>query len=222
MTYALSAWAFLIVGSLTSIAGLFGEEGYITATLGDERLTGWETVGGWIGLVGLIYSLVTAWFLYSVMRRRGLELSRTRYLGMVDFFLNQAFPRSVSLWGELTFVTAAYTALSLLTATLLGASVYTPLGQLTQFLLTPLEDELGTGMARMLRNHISISRDNFGEGIGATAALFFAGFAALVFAYLAREVWSYALRVLTAFASFLPRFAIPLRVRYTAEHDGNT
>ena len=214
--WRLAAFALLLGGVAISFIELFGDSGFIKEAFDNEFITGGKKTGAAVGLVvGLILSIVTAWFLYSVTKKRAEQLNDQEYKGLLHFVFVTMIPRLITLLGDLTFIFVMYIGLLQLVATLVGSLAYAPLLTYGQALISiPGVDMIG----KMLPNTISGDYDAFSNGITSAMTGIVSSLLILMAYYIYKEIYNFALKLVMALISFLPKFAIPLAIRNKSEN----
>jgi hypothetical protein len=204
--------ALLLGGVYLSFAGLFGQEGYIKSSITADGLTALKKVGAAAGLlIGLPFSLLTTWVLFSIFKKRTGQLNDEQYIGLLDFIYNKTAPRLIIMLGELLFVLVLYMGILQIVATLVGSTAYAPLNRYPSIILSILP-----GM-RFLGQFIP--QETYGDyhhfvnflelGLLGVAA----SFVVLIAFYIYKEIYMYILKLVTVFIGFLPKFAFPLAIR---------
>ena len=213
--WRLAAFALLLGGLAISFMELFGDSGFLKQAFTDP-MTGGKKAGAAVGLVlGLVLSIVTAWFLYSVTKKRAEQLNDQEYKGLLHFVFVTMIPRLITLIGELSFTFVMYIGLLQLVATLVGSLAYAPLLTYGQFLTTVPGVDM---IANMLPNTIYGDYDNFSGGIQLALVGIVGSVLILIAYYIYREIYNFALKLVMALISFLPKFAIPLAIRNKSEN----
>jgi hypothetical protein len=213
--WRLAAFAMLLGGLAISFMELFGDSGFIKQAF-DNDITGGKKAGAAVGLVvGLVLSIVTAWFLYSVTKKRAEQLNDQEYKGLLHFVFVTMIPRLITLIGELSFTFVMYIGLLQLVATLVGSLAYAPLLTYGQVLTTVPGVDM---IANMLPNTIYGDYDNFSGGISTAMTAIVGSLLVLIIYYIYREIYNYSLKLVIALISFLPKFAIPLAIRNKSEN----
>ena len=213
--WRLAAFALLLGGLAISFMELFGDSGFLKQAFTDP-MTGGKKAGAAVGLViGLVLSIVTAWFLYSVTKKRAEQLHDQEYKGLLHFVFVTMIPRLITLIGELSFTFVMYIGLLQLVATLVGSLAYAPLLTYGQFLTTVPGVDM---IAIMLPNTISGDYDNFSGGIQLALVGIVGSVLILIAYYIYKEIYNFALKLAMALISFLPKFAIPLAIRNKSEN----
>jgi len=207
--------ALLVGGIALSITELFGDSGFIKQTFGNDAMTGGKKAGAGAGLiVGLVLSIVTAWAMYSIVKKRSEQLNEQEYTGLLHFLYATMAPRMITLAGELAFCIVLYVGVLSLTATLVGSMAYAPLLSFSKiFLSLPGVDMIGA----MVPNSISGDYDAFSQGLQGSLTTIVASVAVLIAYYIYREIYNYAVLIVTNLIKFLPKFAIPIAVRNKSE-----
>ncbi len=207
--------ALLIGGIALSIMELFGDDGFIKQTFGNDAMEGGKKAGAGAGLVvGFVLSIVTAWAMYSIVKKRSEQLNDQAYTGLLHFLYATMAPRMITLVGELAFCIVLYVGILSLMATLVGSMVYAPLLSFSEILLSlPGVDMVGG----MIPNSISGDYDTFTQGMKVSLITIFASVAVLIAYYIYREIYNYAVLIVTNLIKFLPKFAIPIAVRNKSE-----
>lgn len=207
--------ALLVGGIALSIMELFGDDGFIKQTFGNDAMEGGKKAGAGAGLVvGFVLSIVTAWAMYSIVKKRSEQLNDQAYTGLLHFLYATMAPRMITLVGELAFCIVLYVGILSLTATLVGSMVYAPLLSFSEILLSlPGVDMVGG----MIPNSISGDYDTFTQGMKVSLITIFASVAVLIAYYIYREIYNYAVLIVSNLIKFLPKFAIPIAVRNKSE-----
>ena len=207
--------ALLVGGIALSIMELFGDDAFIKQTFGNDGMEGGKKAGAGAGLVvGFVLSIVTAWAMYSIVKKRSEQLNDQAYTGLLHFLYATMAPRMITLVGELAFCIVLYVGILSLTATLVGSMVYAPLLSFSEILLSlPGVDMVGG----MIPNSISGDYDTFTQGMKVSLITIFASVAVLIAYYIYREIYNYAVLIVSNLIKFLPKFAIPIAVRNKSE-----
>jgi hypothetical protein len=219
--WRLAAFALLLGGLAISFMELFGDSGFIKQAFDSEFITGGKKAGAAVGLVlGLVLSIVTAWFLYSVTKKRAEQLNDQEYKSLLHFVFVTMIPRLITLIGELSFTYVMYIGLLQLVATLVGSLAYAPLLSYGLVLTTvPGVDMIANMLPNtILPNTIYCDYDNFSGGIQLALVGIVGSVLILSAYYIYREIYNYALKLVMALISFLPKFAIPLAIRNKSEN----
>ena len=223
------ALRILLGGLFYSFSSLFGGDGFIENTFGNDALEGGKKFGAAIGLLlGLPISIATVWLLFSVIKRRADQAWEQEFTFLIDYFPNRFLPRVIIIFGEVIFILMLYSGLIMILAGLLGSPIYMPLSAISSPLMMALFDIPITGDVLMgLAEGVSVSSagspfipggfDDIGELVAGGIGTLFSSFLILVIFYIYKEVYLYLLLLITNLISFLPRFAFPLAIRYTGE-----
>lgn len=202
----------LLGGIYVSIAGIFGSEGYIKTAISIAGLSVGKRIGSSIGLIfGFPISLLTTWILYSIFKKRTEQLNDQEYIGLLDFIFNKTFPKVIIMFGELLFVLVFYAGIMQLVATIVGSYAYAPLTRFPGLVLGILP-----GMRffeSFIPQQIYGDYHNFVELLTLSLTSLAASFVVLIAFYIYKEVYMYALKLVTVFINFLPKFAFPLAIR---------
>ncbi len=214
---SLTAIALLLGGIYLAIVGLFGYEGYIKSYITNEGISGGKQFGAIIGLVlGFSISILTAWTLYSILKKRTEQLNEQVYLGLLDFVFNKTLPKLILILGELLFILFIYGGILQIIATMVGSYVYAPLSSYPGLILGLIP---GTRMFNeLIPNSIYGDYDNIGNSIKIAVMGIASSFVILIVFYIYKEIYSYLLKLITVFIGFLPKFAIPLAIRKRNEN----
>ena len=214
---SLTAIALLLGGIYLAIVGLFGYEGYIKSYITNEGISGGKQFGAIIGLVlGFSISILTAWTLYSILKKRTEQLNEQVYLGLLDFVFNKTIPKLILILGELLFILFIYGGILQIIATMVGSYVYAPLSSYPGLILGLIP---GTRMFNeLIPNSIYGDYDNIGNSIKIAVMGIASSFVILIVFYIYKEIYSYLLKLITVFIGFLPKFAIPLAIRKRNEN----
>ena len=215
LIWKIAALAFLLGGVYLTIAGIFGDAGYIKMNITNELFSGGQKAGASFGLViGLVLSLVCAWYLYSNTKKRTDELNSQEYDDLLHFIFLIMIPRTITLAGEIAFTLIMYAGLMQIIAGLDGAAAYAPLlsyGDL--FMQIP-----GVNMAAALvPSSVHGDYDNFINDMRMGIMGVAAAFIVLIAYYIYREVYNYGMKLVCALIAFLPKFALPIAIRKKAE-----
>ena len=178
-------------------------------------MSGGQKAGASFGLViGLVLSLVCAWYLYSNTKKRTDELNSQEYGDLLHFIFLIMIPRTITLAGEIAFTLIIYAGLMQIIAGLDGAAAYAPLlsyGDL--FMQIP-----GVNMAAALvPSSVHGDYDNFINDMRMGIMGVAAAFIVLIAYYIYREVYNYGMKLVCALIAFLPKLALPIAIRKKAE-----
>jgi len=214
---SISAVGLLIGGIYLTIAGLLGDDGFIKNYITNENITGGKKAGSVIGLLlGFLISLITAWVLFSVLKKRTEQLKELEYVGLLDYVFNKTLPKLILIIGELLFILFLYGGILQIIASLVGSYAYAPLSSYPSLILGMLP-----GMNifnKFMPNQIYGDYDNFVEFIKMGVIGIASSFIVLIAFYIYKEIYSYILKLATNLISFLPKFAIPLAIRKRSEN----
>jgi len=215
--FSISAAGLLIGGIYLTIAGLLGDDGFIKNYITNENITGGINAGSIIGLLlGFLISLITAWVLFSVLKKRTEQLKELEYVGLLDYVFNKTVPKLILIIGELLFILFLYGGILQIIASLVGSYAYAPLSSYPSLILGMLP-----GMNifnEFMPNRIYGDYDNFGVFIKIGVIGIASSFIVLIAFYIFKEIYSYILILATNLISFLPKFAIPLAIRNRSEN----
>ncbi len=215
--FSISAVGLLIGGIYLTIAGLLGDDGFIKNYITNENITGGKKAGSVIGLLlGFLISLITAWVLFSVLKKRTEQLKELEYVGLLDYVFNKTVPKLILIIGELLFILFLYGGILQIIASLVGSYAYAPLSSYPSLILGMLP-----GMNifnEFMPNRIYGDNDNFGVFIKMGVIGIASSFIVLIAFYIFKEIYSYILILATNLISFLPKFAIPLAIRNRSEN----
>ena len=212
LLFSISAVGLLIGGIYLTIAGLLGDDGFIKNCITNEDITGGKKVGSIIGLLlGFLISLITAWVLFSVLKKRTEQLKELEYVGLLDYGFNKTLPKLILIIGELLFILFLYGGILQIIASLVGSYAYAPLSSYPSLILGMLPGmNIFNGF---MPNQIYGDYDNFSEFIKMGVLGIAASFIVLITFYIYKEVYSYILKLATNLIDFLPKFAIPFAIR---------
>jgi hypothetical protein len=214
--WRLLSYALLVGGIAITIAELFGDSGFIKQNLQNEALSGGKKAGAGVGLViGFVVSIVAAWFMYSVTKKRTDQLKDQEYNGLLNYIFCTVMPRQITLIGELSFIMVLYIGIMQLVATLVGSAAYAPLLSIGEVLMSAPGIDT---MREMLPNAIVGDYDNFDVNIKMALTGIITSVLVLIAYYIYREIYNYAIRIVTALIHFIPKFAIPLAIRNRSEN----
>jgi len=211
------AVGLLLGGIYLSIDGLFGDDGFVKSYISNEYLSGGKKVGAVVGLIfGFATSIVTAWALYSVLKKRTEQMKTIEYDGLLSFVFVKASPRLILVMGELSFVLFLYVGILQIIAALVGSFVYAPLIEYPALLLSIFPGmEVFSGLAPQ---QIIGDYDNFGEYIKIGVMGIAGSFLLLIVFYVYKEIYCYIVKLAINLIAFLPKFAIPLAIRKRNEN----
>ena len=215
--WKLASYVFLLGGLFITIKSMTGDDGYIKTTLDLEGITGAQKAGGIVGLIiGIILSIVCAWFLYSITKKRAEQLNDEDYHGVLHFLSHSLLPRAITLGGELAFTLIFYVSLLQLVASLDGYAAYAPLmDYMSVFLSIPVPGmEMVSGLVpTAIQGDYDTMDVTLRLAIGGMAA----AFVVLITYYAIREVYMYGLKITMNLLAFIPKFAIPFAIRNRQE-----
>jgi hypothetical protein len=215
--FSILALGILIGGIYLTIDGLLGENGFIKNYITKENITGGKIAGSIVGLIsGFLISLITAWALYSVLKKRTEQLKGLEYVGLLDFVFNRTFPKLILIIGELLFILFLYGGILQIIASLVGSYAYAPLSSYPNLILSILPGM--DSFNQLMPNQIYGDYDNFGGFIKIGIIAIATSFIVLIAFYIYKEVYSYILKLATNLIGFLPKFAIPLAIRKRNEN----
>ena len=216
---SLGAIGILLGGFYLSIAGIFGDEGFIKMAISREGITSGKIFGSILGLIfGLPISLLTTWALYSIIKKRTEQLKIQAYQGLLDYIFNKTIPKIIIILGEILFVLILCAGILQITASIIGSYVYAPLNNYPVFLLGMIP---GINVFQnFIPRQIFGDYSNFGEFLKMGLIEVVVSFIVLIAFYLYKEVYNYFLKLVTVFINFLPKFAFPLAVRKREELPG--
>jgi len=207
----------LLGGVYLSIDGLFGDSGFIKRYISNEYLSGGKKVGAVIGLIlGFVISILTAWALFSILKKRSEQMKTIEYDGLSSFVFVNILPRLISVVGELLFALFLYAGILQIIAALVGSFVYAPLIEYPSLLLS-----IFPGMdifSGLVPQQIFGDYDNFGGYFTIGLISIGVSFLLLIAFYIYKEIYNYILKLVTNLISFLPKFAIPLAIRKKDEN----
>ena len=215
--FSISAVGLLIGGIYLTIAGLLGDDGFIKNYITNENITGGINAGSIIGLLlGFLISLITAWVLFSVLKKRTEQLKELEYVGLLDYVFNKTVPKLILIIGELLFILFLYGGILQIIASLVGSYAYAPLSSYPSLILGMLPGK--NIFNEFMPNRIYGDYDNFGVFIKMGVIGIASSFIVLIAFYIFKEIYSYILILATNLISFLPKFAIPLAIRNRSEN----
>jgi len=211
------AIALLVGGIYLSFAGLFGDDGFIKNYVTNESLSGGKQAGAVGGLIiGFVVSLIAAWTLFSVLKKRSEQMKAIEYEGLLSFIFIKMIPKLILVIGELLFILFLYAGILQIIAALVGSYVYAPLSGYASLILGIFPGmDLFAGLAPQ---HIYGDYDSFGEFIKIGVMSIGASFVLLIAFYICKEIYNYVLKLATNLISFLPKFAIPLAKKKSNEN----
>ncbi len=206
------AIALLLRGIYLSFDGLFGDSGFIKRYISPVNLSGGKKAGAFVGLIlGFAISILTAWALFSVLKKRSEQAKVIEYDYLLSFIFVKTLPKLILVIGELLFVLFIYAGILQIIAALLGSFVYAPLSEYPALLLSIFPGmEVFSGLAPQ---QIVGDYDNFGEYMKIGVMSIAGAFLLLIAFYIYKEIYNYILKLVTSLISFLPKFAIPLAIR---------
>ena len=211
------AFGLLLGGIYLSFDGLFGDSGFIKSYISDENLSGGKKAGAVVGLIlGFAISILTAWVLFSVLKKRSEQMKTIEYDGLLSFVFVKTLPKLILVIGELLFVLFLYAGILQIIAALVGSFVYAPLIEYPALLLSIFPGmDVFTGL---VPQQIVGDYDYFGEYIKIGVLSIAGSFLLLIAFYIYKEIYNYILKLVTNLISFLPKFAIPLAIRKKDEN----
>lgn len=210
------AFGMLLGGIYLSIAGLFGDSGFIESTLGSDGLSGGKKAGAAVGLIlGFSISILTAWVAYSFIRKRISQYEEQPYEGLLKQIFYVTFPKLIIIVGELTFILLLYVGVGTILANLINSAYYAPLAGLGANIsdLMPI----GSGFIQV-PDAIIGDYDTIDVGMVSAITIIVGACLTLIAYYIYREIYKYILKLVVALISFLPKFAIPLAIRQKTEN----
>ena len=211
------AIGLLLGGIYLSFDGLFGDSGFVKSYISNDYSSGGQKAGAVVGLIlGFAISILTAWALFSVLKKRTEQMKTIEYDGLLSFVFVKTLPKLILVIGELLFVLFLYAGILQIFAALVGSFVYAPLSELPALLLNIFPGmEVFTGLAPQ---QIVGDYENFGEYIKIGVMSIAGAFLLLIAFYIYKEIYNYILKLVTNLISFLPKFAIPLAIRKREEN----
>jgi len=206
------AIGLLLGGIYLSFDGLFGDSGFIKSYISNEYLSGGKKVGAVVGLIlGFAISILTAWVLFSVLKKRSEQMKTIEYDGLLSFVFVKTLPKLILVIGELLFVLFLYAGILQIIAALVGSFVYAPLIEYPALILSIFPGmDVFTGL---VPQQIVGDYDYIGEYIKIGVLSIAGSFLLLIAFYIYKEIYNYILKLVTNLISFLPKFAIPLAIR---------
>lgn len=211
------AVGLLLGGIYLTVFGLFGDNGFFKSYISNEGLSGGKKVGAFVGLIpGFALSNLTAWALFSILKKRTEEMKAIEYDGLLSFVFVKTLPRLILVTGELVFVLILYAGILQIIAALVGSFVYAPLCGLPSTILSifPGMDSF----SRLAPVEIVGDYDNFRASIMGGVEMIGGSFLLLIVFYIYKEIYTYILKLVTNLISFLPKFAIPLAIKKREEN----
>ena len=211
------AIGLLLGGIYLSFDGLFGDSGFVKSYISNDYSSGGQKAGAVVGLIlGFAISILTAWALFSVLKKRTEQMKTIEYDGLLSFVFVKTLPKLILVIGELLFVLFLYAGILQIFAALVGSFVYAPLIELPALLLSIFPGmEVFSGLAPQ---QIVGDYENFGEYIKIGVMSIAGAFLLLIAFYIYKEIYNYILKLVTNLISFLPKFAIPLAIRKREEN----
>jgi len=211
------AIGLLLGGIYLSFDGLFGDSGFIKSYISNEYLSGGKKVGAVVGLIlGFAISILTAWVLFSVLKKRSEQMKTIEYDGLLSFVFVKTLPKLILVIGELLFVLFLYAGILQIIAALVGSFVYAPLIEYPALILSIFPGmDVFTGL---VPQQIVGDYDYIGEYIKIGVLSIAGSFLLLIAFYIYKEIYNYILKLVTNLISFLPKFAIPLAIRKKDEN----
>jgi hypothetical protein len=167
-------------------------------------------------ILGVIISIVCAWFLYSITKKRAEQLNDEAYHGVLHFISHCFAPRAITLTGELAFTLIFYVSLLQLIASLDGYAAYAPLmDYMSVFLSLPVPgmDLVSGFVPTVIQGDYDFMDVTLRLAIGGMAA----AFVVLIAYYAIREIYMYGLKITMNLLAFIPKFAIPVAIRNRQE-----
>ena len=215
--FSISAYGLLIGGIYLTFAGVLGGDGFIMENIAGDNTTIGNAVGSSIGLLfGFLISAITAWILFSVLKKRAEQLQALEYIGLLDYVFNKTLPKLILIIGELVFILVFYGGILQIIAALVGSNAYAPLSGFASSILNMLPGmDIFSGFTA---NQFHGNYDYFGELIKMGVTGVAASFVILIAFYIYKEIYSYLLKLATNLIGFLPNFAIPLAIRTKNEN----
>jgi len=212
-----TAIGLLLGGIFLSFDGLFGDSGFIKRYISSENLSSGKKAGAVVGLIlGFAISILTAWALFSVLKKRTEQMKAIEYDYLLSFIFVKTLPKLILVIGELLFVLFLYAGTLQIIASLVGSYVYAPLSEYPALLLRIFPGmEVFSGLAPQ---QIYGDYDNFGDYIKIGVLSIAGSFLLLIAFYIYKEIYNYILKLVTNLISFLPKFAIPLAIRKREEN----
>lgn len=211
------AIGLLLGGIYLSFDGLFGDSGFVKSYISNDYLSGGKKAGAVVGLIlGFAISILTAWALFSVLKKRTEQMKVIEYDYLLSFIFVKTLPKLILVIGELLFILFLYAGILQIIATLVGSFVYAPLSEYTTLLLSIFPGmEVFSGFAPQ---QIFGDYENFGEYMKIGVMSIAGAFLLLIAFYIYKEIYNYILKLVTNLISFLPKFAIPLAIRKREEN----
>ena len=211
------AIGLLLGGIYLSFDGLFGDSGFVKSYILNDYLSGGKKAGAVVGLIlGFAISILTAWALFSVLKKRTEQMKVIEYDYLLSFIFVKTLPKLILVIGELLFILFLYAGILQIIATLVGSFVYAPLSEYPTLLLSIFPGmEVFSGLAPQ---QIFGDYENFGEYMKIGVMSIAGAFLLLIAFYIYKEIYNYILKLVTNLISFLPKFAIPLAIRKREEN----
>ena len=124
------AIGLLLGGIYLSFDGLFGDSGFVKSHISNDDSSGGQKAGAVVGLIlGFAISILTAWALFSVLKKRTEQMKTIEYDGLLSFVFVKTLPKLILVIGELLFVLFLYAGILQIFAALVGSFVYAPLSE---------------------------------------------------------------------------------------------
>ena len=211
------AITFLVGGIYLSLAGLFGDDGFIENYIANDILSGGEIAGAVAGVIfGFFISVFASWALYSVLKKRTEQMKALEYNGLISFIFIKTIPKLILVIGELLFILFVYAGVLQIIAALVGSHVYAPLSEYPSLILGLFPGmEVFSGIAPQ---QIYGDYDNLSEFLKIGVISIASSFVVLIAFYIYKEIYTYALKLVLNFIAFMPKFAIPLAIRKREEN----
>lgn len=221
LIWRLLSYALLLGGIYLTFAGIAGDEGYLKLLEGDG-LSGGQKAGAIVGLIlGVVISLVCAWFLYSLVKKRTSQLEENEYNGLLEYLTGTLFPRLITLIGEIGFTLFFYMGLMQICATLVGSYAYAPIVDLWDTIMNMVMSLSSPGLDMVtslsaenpMAKMVAGSYDNFGPEMQGAIMIIVTSFLYLIYFYALKQIYNYALSMTHALIRFIPRLALPIAIR---------
>ena len=205
------AIGLLLGGIYLSFDGLFGDSGFVKSYISNDYSSGGQKAGAVVGLIlGFAISILTAWALFSVLKKRTEQMKTIEYDGLLSFVFVKTLPKLILVIGELLFVLFLYAGILQIFAALVGSFVYAPLIELPALLLSIFPGmEVFSGLAPQ---QIVGDYENFGEYIKIGVMSIAGAFLLLIAFYIYKEIYNYILKLVTNLISFLPKLTVSVAI----------
>jgi hypothetical protein len=166
---------------------LFGDSGFVKSYISNDYLSGGKKAGAVVGLIlGFAISILTAWALFSVLKKRTEQMKVIEYDYLLSFIFVKTLPKLILVIGELLFILFLYAGILQIIATLVGSFVYAPLSEYPTLLLSIFPGmEVFSGLAPQ---QIFGDYENFGEYMKIGVMSIAGAFLLLIAFYIYKEI----------------------------------